>query len=78
MNLIQLDHSIFAIARDPIRHPDVGTIRFVNASPSWNATTAVCRETPNRSDSGAMIGIVRSLSCSGYNEEVEYGTGTDT
>ena len=23
MNLIQLDHSIFAIARDPIRHPDV-------------------------------------------------------
>ena len=40
MNLIQLDHSIFAIARDPIRHPDVGTIRFVNASPSWNATTA--------------------------------------
>ena len=40
MNLIQLDHSIFAIARDPIRHPDVGTIRLVNASPSWNSTTA--------------------------------------
>ena len=39
MNLIQLDHSIFAIARDPIKHPDVGTIRFVNASPSWNAVS---------------------------------------
>ncbi len=29
MNLIQFDHSIFAIAREPIRQPEVGTIRFV-------------------------------------------------
>ena len=35
MNLIQFDHSIFAIAREPIRQPEVGTIRFVKASPSW-------------------------------------------
>ena len=58
MNLIHLDHSIFAIAREPIKHPEVGTIRLVNASPSWNARTEVWRETPRRSASGAMIGMV--------------------
>lgn len=47
MNLIQFDHSIFAIAREPIK-PEVGTIRFVKASPSWNARTDVVirREDP--------------------------------
>ena len=58
MNLIQFDHSIFAIAREPIRQPEVGTIRFVKASPSWNARTDVWRDTPRRSASGAMIGMV--------------------
>ena len=61
MNLIQFDHSILAIAREPIRQPEVGTIRFVKASPSWNARTDVWRDTPRRSASGA-----------GYDEEIEY------
>lgn len=59
MNLIQLDHSIFAIAREPIKHPDVGTIRLVNASPKLECNySCLTQRTPNRSDSGAMIGIV--------------------
>ena len=57
MNLTQLDHSIFAIARDPIRHPDVGTIRFVNASPSWNATTAVIEVAKARDEYYKETGI---------------------
>ena len=32
---------IFAMAREPIRQPEVGTIKFVKASPSWNARTDV-------------------------------------
>ena len=60
MNLIHWDQSILATAKAPIRQPEVGTIRFVSPSPSWNAKTAVCLVTSSRSAKGAIIGIVRA------------------
>lgn len=59
-HLNQTWYGTLAIARIPIKTPEVGTIRFVIPSPSWNASTAVCLEIPMRSLKGAMMGIVRA------------------
>lgn len=59
-NFAHLPQSSFAAARAPRRHPEVGTIKLVNASPSWNATTATWRSTPTRSARGAITGMVRA------------------
>ena len=57
-NLAHLPQGSLAPARAPSKTPDVGTIKFVKASPSWKATTATCLVTPTKSARGAIIGIV--------------------
>ena len=57
-NFAHLPQSSLAAASAPSRHPDVGTIKLLNASPNWNARTDTCLDTPTISARGAIIGIV--------------------
>ena len=59
-NFAHFPHSSLATPRVPKRHPEVGTIRLEKASPSWKARTLVWRDTPTRSERGAIIGMVRA------------------
>ena len=40
------------------RTPDVGVSMLVKPSPNWKASTIAWRETPTRSENGAMMGMV--------------------
>ena len=57
-NLTQVIQSILATPKQPIKDAEVGIMIFVNPSPSWNASTATCLDTPTKSDRGAINGIV--------------------
>ena len=67
-NFAHLPQSSFAAASAPKRQPEVGTMKFVKASPSWYATTAtkIGERSHDRHGKG-------SLSGTGYNEEIEHG-----
>ena len=59
-NFTQVPQSNLATPKIAINNPEVGTIKLVNPSPNWKAKTATCLVTPNKSDNGAMIGIVNA------------------
>ena len=44
--------------RYPINAEEVGRTELENPSPNWNASSAVCLDTPTRSDTGIISGIV--------------------
>ena len=46
INFAQLPHSIFAAASAPSKHPEVGTIKFVNPSPRLNTTPIIPATSP--------------------------------
>ena len=56
-HLAHFSQGILATPRTAMVTPEVGRIGFIN-SQSWKAMTAVCRVTPTRSLSGAIMGIV--------------------
>ena len=43
-----------------MRTPETGVIMLVKPSPNWKARTVAWRESPIRSEKGAMMGIVRA------------------
>ena len=51
-------YGILDTARYPISDDDIGSTELEKPSPNWNASTAVCLDTPTRSDTGIIRGIV--------------------
>ena len=47
-----------AMARAAMSTPEVGVIMLVKPSPNWKASTIAWRDTPTRSENGAMMGMV--------------------
>src|SRR5512139_3331682 len=60
VNLSQRWYGTRPRARPPITTAKVGLMKFTSPLADWNAVTTAARSTPEKSASGAMIGMLRT------------------